>query len=57
MATMVADFSHAFQRVDRPLPNELDAFRRRARPVYDKWAEKIGKELVHSVEKIVQDSK
>ena len=26
-------------------------------PVYDKWAEKIGTELVNSVEKIVQDTK
>ncbi len=43
--------------VTNPLPNELDAFRRRTRPVYDKWAEKIGTELVNSVEKIVQDSK
>jgi len=43
--------------VNNPLPNELDAFRRRTRPVYDKWAEKIGTELVGSVEKIVQDSK
>ena len=43
--------------VTNPLPNELDAFRRRTRPVYEKWAEKIGTELVHSVEKIVQDSK
>ena len=43
--------------VTHPLPTELEAFRRRTRPVYDKWAEKVGIELVKSVEKIVQDSK
>jgi TRAP-type C4-dicarboxylate transport system substrate-binding protein len=43
--------------VTHPSPHELDAFRRRTRPVYDKWAERIGTELVKRVEKIVQDSK
>jgi len=43
--------------VTDPSASELDAFRRRTRPVYDKWAEKIGRDLVKSVEKIVQDSK
>jgi len=38
-------------------PTELEAFRRRTRPVYDKWAEKVGIELVKSVEKIVLASK
>ena len=43
--------------VTRLSPNEIEAFRRRTRPVYDKWAETIGTGLVSSVEKIVQDSK
>jgi len=43
--------------VTSPSPIELEAFRRRTRLVYDRWAEKIGTELVGSVEKIVQDSK
>jgi methyl coenzyme M reductase subunit C-like uncharacterized protein (methanogenesis marker protein 7) len=43
--------------VTSPSPIELEAFRRRTRLVYDRWAEKIGTELVSSVEKIVQDSK
>jgi tripartite ATP-independent transporter DctP family solute receptor len=43
--------------VTRLSPNEIEAFRRRTRPVYDKWAETIGTALVGSVEKIVQDSK
>jgi TRAP-type C4-dicarboxylate transport system substrate-binding protein len=43
--------------VTRPSPNEIEAFRRRTRPVYDKWAEKIETELVNSVEKIVQNIK
>jgi TRAP-type C4-dicarboxylate transport system substrate-binding protein len=43
--------------VVHPSPTELDAFRRRTGPVYDKWAERIGSELVRSVEKVVRDSK
>ena len=43
--------------VTRLSPNEIEAFRRRTRPVYDKWAETIGTGLVSSVEKLVQDSK
>ena len=38
-------------------PSEIEAFRRKTRPVYDKWVEKIGTELVQSTEKIVHDSK
>jgi TRAP-type transport system periplasmic protein len=37
-------------------PVELEAFRRQTRSVYDKWAEKIGVELVRSVENIVRRS-
>jgi hypothetical protein len=43
--------------VTSPSPIEIEALRRRTRLVYDKWAEKIGTELVSSVEKIVHDSK
>jgi TRAP-type C4-dicarboxylate transport system substrate-binding protein len=43
--------------VTSPSSIELEAFRRRTRPVCDRWGEKIGTELVSSVEKIVQDSK
>jgi TRAP-type transport system periplasmic protein len=36
---------------------ELEAFRQQTRAVYDKWAEKIGIDLVGSVERIVQGGK
>ena len=36
---------------------ELDAFRQQTRVVYGKWAEKIGIDLVGSVERIVQSGK
>jgi TRAP-type C4-dicarboxylate transport system substrate-binding protein len=39
--------------VVRPTPIELDAFRRRTRPVYDKWANEIGADLVGSAESLV----
>ena len=39
--------------VVRPTPIELDAFRRRIRPVYDKWANDIGADLVGSAESLV----
>jgi hypothetical protein len=32
--------------VVRPTPIDLDAFRRRTRPLYDKWANEIGMDLV-----------
>ena len=37
-------------------PAELQAFRQKARPVYNKWASEIGVELVRRTEKIVEDS-
>jgi TRAP-type transport system periplasmic protein len=39
--------------VVRSSPNELDAFRRRTRPVFDKWAAEIGADLVSSAESLV----
>ena len=39
--------------VVRPTTIELDAFRRRTRPVYDKWANEIGADLVGSAESLV----
>jgi TRAP-type transport system periplasmic protein len=39
--------------VVRPSPVELDAFRRRTRPVFDKWANEIGVDLVSSAESLV----
>jgi TRAP-type C4-dicarboxylate transport system substrate-binding protein len=39
--------------VVRPSSIELDAFRRRTRPVYDKWANEIGADLVGSAESVV----
>ena len=43
--------------VVRPSPTELDAFRRRTRPVFDKWANKMGADLVRSAESIVEREK
>jgi TRAP-type transport system periplasmic protein len=43
--------------VVRPTPAELEAFRHQTRDVYRKWAEKIGIELVSSVEKVVESGK
>jgi TRAP-type C4-dicarboxylate transport system substrate-binding protein len=40
--------------VVRPTPIELDAFRRRTRPVYDKWANEVGADLVGSAESLVK---
>lgn len=37
-------------------PTELQAFRQKARPVYNKWASEIGVELVRRAERIVGDS-
>jgi TRAP-type C4-dicarboxylate transport system substrate-binding protein len=39
--------------VVRPTQIELDAFRRRTRPVYVKWANEIGADLVGSAESLV----
>jgi TRAP-type C4-dicarboxylate transport system substrate-binding protein len=39
--------------VVRPTQLELDAFRRRTRPVYVKWANEIGADLVRSAESLV----
>jgi hypothetical protein len=41
----------------RPTPAELEAFRHQTRDVYRKWAEKIGIELVSSVEKVIESGK
>ena len=38
-------------------PGDLKAFRDKTRPVYDKWAEEIGVELVRGTEKIVERAK
>ena len=43
--------------VVRPSPVELEAFRHQTRDVYGKWAEKIGKELVGSAEKVIESGK
>jgi TRAP-type transport system periplasmic protein len=38
-------------------PGEVKAFREKTRPVFTKWAEEIGLELVRSAEKIVENTK
>lgn len=38
-------------------PGDLKAFRDKTRPVYDKWTEEIGVELVRETEKIVERAK
>jgi len=38
-------------------PIEIKAFRDKTRPVYGKWAEEIGADLVRSVEKILESVK
>lgn len=43
--------------VVRPSRDELEAFRQQTNVVYGKWAEKIGNDLVGSVERIVQSGK
>jgi len=43
--------------VVRPSQVELEVFRSQTRDVYSKWAEKIGKELVGGVEKVVESGK
>jgi TRAP-type C4-dicarboxylate transport system substrate-binding protein len=43
--------------VVRPSSVELEAFRHQTRPVYGKWAEEIGRDLVNSVERIVESAK
>jgi hypothetical protein len=43
--------------VVRPTPIDLDAFRRRTRPLYDKWANEIGMDLVGRAERLVDREK
>jgi TRAP-type transport system periplasmic protein len=43
--------------VVRPTPIDLDAFRRQTRPVYDKWANEIGMDLVGRAERLVDREK
>jgi TRAP-type C4-dicarboxylate transport system substrate-binding protein len=43
--------------VVRPTSIEVDAFRRRTRPVYDKWANEIGMDLVGWAERLVDREK
>ena len=43
--------------VVRPSQVELEVFRSQTRDVYSKWAEKIGRELVGGVEKVVESGK
>jgi hypothetical protein len=38
-------------------PGEVKAFRHKTRPVFTKWAEEIGLDLVGSAEKIVENTK
>jgi hypothetical protein len=38
-------------------PGDLKAFRDKTRPVYAKWAEEIGVELVRGAEKIVEGAR
>jgi hypothetical protein len=38
-------------------PAEVNAFRDKTRPVYDKWASEIGIDLVRSAESIVESAK
>ena len=38
-------------------PSELKAFRDKTQPVYARWAEEIGVELVRSAEKIIDGSR
>jgi len=42
--------------VVRLSPDDLQRFRQRVRPVYEKWASEIGVELVRRAERIVEDS-
>jgi TRAP-type transport system periplasmic protein len=39
--------------VVRPSPIDFEAFRRRTRPIYDKWANEIGAHLVRSAESLL----
>jgi tripartite ATP-independent transporter DctP family solute receptor len=38
-------------------PADLAAFRAKTRPVYDKWVNEVGADLVHAAEKIVAETK
>ena len=38
-------------------PGDVKAFRDKTRPVYTKWAEEIGADLVRSAETIVESAK
>lgn len=38
-------------------PEQLKAFREKTRPVYDKWTQEVGAELVRAAEKIVEANK
>jgi len=40
-----------------PTPEQLAAFRERTKAVYDKWSEKVGKEVVEAFEEAVADYK
>jgi hypothetical protein len=38
-------------------PGDVQAFRDKTRPVYSRWAEQIGADLVRSAERIVESAK
>ena len=43
--------------VFHPSPADVESFRNKTSPVYAKWTEEIGTELVRSVERMVESAK
>jgi len=44
-------------RIVRLSPGDVNAFRDKTRPVYTKWLEEIGADLVRSAEKVIESAK
>jgi TRAP-type C4-dicarboxylate transport system substrate-binding protein len=43
--------------VTRLSPADVEVFREKTKPVYDKWARNIGVEIVRSAEKLAENRK
>ena len=56
--TLVDSLQKIYQmEVTRLSPEDVDVFREKTKPVYDKWARNIGIEIVRSAEKLAENRK
>ena len=56
--TLVDSLQKIYQmEVTRLSPADVEVFREKTKPVYDKWARNIGVEIVRSAEKLAENRK